>query len=66
MLNAIVKDYDACCSMCWYQASCMAFSYSPTKNNCWLKTKIAEGGGHYPRERMSGYISIKLLVRKIS
>ncbi|CAF1379811.1 unnamed protein product [Adineta steineri] len=56
MLHTIVNEYDTCCSMCWHQASCTAFAYSPSTQNCWLKTKLDENGGYYHLDRITGYL----------
>ena len=58
MLLTVVNDYESCCSMCWHQASCILFSYSPTSKHCWVKSKVIENGGYAHSDRISGLIGM--------
>jgi len=58
MFKTVVNEYETCCSMCWHQASCMVFAYSPTTKDCWIKTKVIDDGGYMHLDRISGVLSM--------
>ncbi|CAF4856731.1 unnamed protein product, partial [Rotaria sp. Silwood1] len=48
------SDYASCCSQCQTTPECIAFTYSPSSQQCSLKTSIGSGGNSAV-DRISGY-----------
>ncbi|CAF4026569.1 unnamed protein product [Rotaria sp. Silwood2] len=47
-------DYASCCSQCQATLECIAFTYSPSNQQCSLKKSIG-GGGNPTGDKISGY-----------
>ncbi|CAF4134824.1 unnamed protein product, partial [Rotaria sordida] len=47
-------DYASCCSQCQITPGCIAFTYSPSSQQCSLKTSI-DSGGSSADDTISGY-----------
>ncbi|CAF1509007.1 unnamed protein product, partial [Rotaria sordida] len=47
-------DYASCCSQCQVTLGCIAFTYSPSSQQCSLKTSI-DSGGSSADDTISGY-----------
>ncbi len=58
MSKTFLDGSEICCSKCWANASCTVFAYSPTKKQCWIKTKVSDNRDSSAEDRISRVLSM--------